>query len=296
MLLTILALGCALTHHPVAPSTLGQAAPADWETLLEQPGPVRLQTVASADWQVPLSGLLDLKDPAAVEAELTDRDEPIQVYFHALEHPERGLFLVDTGAEVALRDAPEQAAIRGIAAKAMHTELLEVREPLSPWLAGRGVAGVFLTHLHLDHLTGMPDVPDATPIYTGPGEAGARSAVNLLVRGPTDRALEGKGAIAEWRFQPDAHFEGVLDVFGDGSVFALWVPGHTPGSTAFVVRTPEGPVLLTGDACHTRWGWEHGVAPGTFTADAPRGERSLAALEALAERHPTMAVRVGHQP
>jgi N-acyl homoserine lactone hydrolase len=86
-----------------------------------------------------------------------------------------------------------------------------------------------------------------------------------------------------------------MDVIGDVYMFALWLPGHTAGSTAYVVRTPQGPVLLTGDACHTRWGWDHDVEPGTFSADRPRSVHSLAALRALAARHPTMSVRLGHQ-
>jgi N-acyl homoserine lactone hydrolase len=87
----------------------------------------------------------------------------------------------------------------------------------------------------------------------------------------------------------------VVDIFGDGSAFAISVPGHTPGSTAYVVRTPKGPALLTGDTCHTRWGWEHPVEPGSYTADQPMNLKSLLMLKELAGRHPTMEVRLGHQ-
>jgi hypothetical protein len=38
-----------------------------------------LETINSADWSVPLAGLLNLNRPAAIEAGLKDRDEPIQV-------------------------------------------------------------------------------------------------------------------------------------------------------------------------------------------------------------------------
>ena len=87
----------------------------------------------------------------------------------------------------------------------------------------------------------------------------------------------------------------MLDVFGDGSVWALWVPGHTPGSTASLVRTPRGPVLLTGDASHTRWGWDNQVEPGTFTGDAARGAQNFKKLRAFVAAHPEVEVRVGHQ-
>jgi hypothetical protein len=36
-----------------------------------------------------------------------------------------------------------------------------------------------------------------------------------------------------------------------------------PGDLA---RTTTGPVLLTGDTCHTRWGWDNSVEPGTSRA------------------------------
>jgi hypothetical protein len=53
--------------------------------------------------------------------------------------------------------------------------------------------------------------------------------------------------------------------------------------------------MLTGDTSHTRWGWEHGVEPGSDTADQPTNLKSLLLLKDLASRHPTMDVRPGHQ-
>jgi glyoxylase-like metal-dependent hydrolase (beta-lactamase superfamily II) len=87
----------------------------------------------------------------------------------------------------------------------------------------------------------------------------------------------------------------VLDVFGDGSLWALWTPGHTPGSTAYLARTTTGPVLFTGDTCHTAWGWHNQVEPGSFTADHARNAESLGRLEALVREHPQIDVRLGHQ-
>ena len=57
----------------------------------------------------------------------------------------------------------------------------------------------------------------------------------------------------------------------------------------------EGPQLLLGDATHTRWGWENGVEPGTFSADIPQSAESLAWLVRLAEDIPNITVHPGHQ-
>jgi glyoxylase-like metal-dependent hydrolase (beta-lactamase superfamily II) len=91
-------------------------------------------------------------------------------------------------------------------------------------------------------------------------------------------------------------FDGVVDVFDDRTVWALHVPGHSPGSTAFLVRTTTGPVLLVGDASHTSWGWNHGVEPGTFSDDTRRSAQSLAKLRSFVARFPQIEVRLGHQP
>jgi glyoxylase-like metal-dependent hydrolase (beta-lactamase superfamily II) len=159
------------------------------------------------------------------------------------------------------------------------------------------VAGVLLTHLHLDHVSGMRDVPNGTPVFVGPGEASNHTVLNAVVRSVTDKTLEGKPPLRELSFtpDPDGAFAGILDLFGDATVWALWVPGHTAGSIAIVARTPKGPVLLTGDACHTAWGWKNGVEPGSFSEDQKTSATSLDRLEKLASRHKTMDVRLGHQ-
>ncbi len=292
---------CAPTSHPSRPSELGVARrAADLLAVIDAPGPVELETVVSAEWAVELGGLLNLEHPRARAAGRVNGEEPIHVYFHALRHPTRGLFVVDTGVERAMRDRPDEAAFRGVVASRMHMEKMKVRAALGDWLAARGepLRGVLLTHLHPDHLTGLADAPAGTPVYVGPGDVSERGLLQIVLRPNVDRALAGKPPLGVWPFAPDPKdaFEAVLDVFGDGTVWALWVPGHTPGSTAYLVRTPRGPVLLAGDACHTRWGWENDVEPGTFSSDRPRSAASLARLRRLAADHPALSVRLGHQP
>jgi glyoxylase-like metal-dependent hydrolase (beta-lactamase superfamily II) len=292
--------GCAFSSHTTQPSGLGTSrSSSDLLAVIDQPGPVEVETVASADWAVDRSGVLNLDHPKAKAAGLKDAEEPIQIYFHVIRHPTQGMYIVDTGVERALRDDPDHAAVRGIVASFMHREKMKIHVPLGDWLGQHNepLRGVLLTHLHLDHVTGMPDVPKGTPIFTGPGETGDHALTNVVVRPNIDRALEGQAPIQEWQYKADAggRFAGVLDVFGDGSLWALSMPGHTRGSTAYVARTPKGPVLLTGDTCHTVWGWENDVEPGSFTADHARNVESLARLRTLVREHPAIEVRLGHQ-
>lgn len=299
--LALLLQGCAVTGHPVTDAAMGRpSGSAEMERLLDQPGPVALETVASADWSVSLAGMVNLKRPAAIAAGLQDRDEPIQVYAHVLKHPKYGNFLVDTGISRKLVDDPAGSGVSWLVREVMHIDKLKIRKSTAEILQELNgpLSGVFFTHLHVDHIAGLPDIPADTPLYIAwPEATEGRSFKYIFTRGSTNDLLAGK-PLREWHFQPDPQgkFEGVMDVFGDGSVFAISVPGHTPGSVAYVVRTPQGPVLLTGDTSHTRWGWEHGVEPGDYTDDNDRNLKSLQRLKALADRHPNMAVRLGHQP
>lgn len=292
-------MGCTATHHPTEPANLGEPVSASqMEAVIDEPGPVELETVVAADWSVPLSGLLDLDDPIARKAGLTDRDEPIEILVFTLRHPRQGTFLVDSGVSRDLRNGTSDVVSPLIDA-VMHTDQLRVHEDTASLLERQPepLSGVLLTHLHLDHVLGIADVPADTPIYVGPGETEDTRAMNAFSQGTADRALEGHGALRELSYErdPDGVFDGVLDLFGDRTVFAIHAPGHTPGMTALVVRTPEGPVLLTGDVSHTAWGWEHDVPPGDFTEDPEAGDASFAALRALAARHPAMRVQPGHQ-
>ena len=300
MLVAALLSGCVVTHHAAQPSALGvQRSSADLLAVLAQPGAATVETIVACDWVVDRGGLINLEHATAKEAGLVEGLEPIQIFFHVIRHPTQGTFLIDTGVENALRDDPSKSALSGLLKSYMKTDRMKVSAPLGEWVTQepQPLQGVFVTHLHFDHITGMADVPAGTPIYTGPGEAGATAFLNLFVVGSADRALEGKGPINEWQFGPDAtgRFSGIVDVFGDGLVWAIWSPGHTPGSTAFLVRTPKGPVLLTGDVAHTRWGWDHDVEPGSFTADGPTGLESFKRLRALVAEYPQIDLRLGHQ-
>jgi N-acyl homoserine lactone hydrolase len=291
---------CAQTSHPTKPADLGKPLSSEaMEASIDQPGPIELKTIVGADWMADLSGLLNLKDPKAVQAGFKDHEEPIQIYAHFLRHPTQGLFMVDTGVSKRLVQDPAGVGVGFVVRKFGKIEKMQVRQDASSAIKSEGVPlkGVFLTHLHLDHVSGIPDVPRNTPIYTGPTEAAESKFENMFVQGMEDRFFDGRPPIQELQFSrdPDGKFEGVIDVFGDGSLFAILTPGHTAGHVSYLARTSSGPVLLTGDACHTRWGWEHGVEPGRFTFDRESERKNLLALKALSERHPKMIVKLGHQ-
>lgn len=293
--------GRPLSRHPTKPAEIGTVVVGDdWMATLDEPGSIEFETVNSADWQTYRSGLINLKDPAAQRAGVEDGWEDISLFFHALRHPTRGLYIVDTGIEKAMVETPDTAIIHGAFLHwLLNLDRMKIHEPLGTWLAKQStpLQGVFLTHLHSDHILGLRDVPKGTRLFAGQGESAVKDP-SFYAEGPlTEQLFEGHAPLEElpFRHEDAGRFPGVIDVFGDGQLFAIAVPGHTKGSVAYVARTTTGPVLMTGDTSHTAWGWEHDVEPGSFTRDPPANREMLLRLRKLAAEHPGMQLRFGHQ-
>jgi glyoxylase-like metal-dependent hydrolase (beta-lactamase superfamily II) len=264
---------------------------------VDAPGPIELETIVSARWAIPLGGLVNLQNPVARVAGLTNEVTPIVLVVHVLRHPTRGLFIVDTG-------VTRQRLEAGLLTGTLLSGVTPVT-PLADILAreGKPLAGVLFTHMHIDHVLGLPEIPLSTPLFAGRGElevtkGSTTSALNEALLGKTFDQLVRGHDLRFWDFESAPAFENVknaIDVFDDGSLFALHVPGHTEGSVAFFVRTTKGPVLLTGDCSHTIWGWEKSVEPGILSEDLNENVESLHVLEKLAAAHPTIRVLVGHE-
>ena len=286
-------IACDATSVATVPATLGE--PVSIETMLETAGsgPLVLKKHVMARWSVPLSGLLNLEHPKVVAAGITDRDEAIEIYSYSISHPDRGMFLVDSGISESFRSPADNDELSAIVKMGMNMQSLTLRRSTRELAQSLGgFNGVFLSHIHIDHIMGLTDLPAVTPVYIGSGDARMSSGLNLLTQGSTDRLLGVQAQLHEWQFGQTP----VLDVFGDGTFFAIASPGHTPGSTAYLAMTTEGPQLMIGDATHTAWGWENGVEPGTFSADIPQSAVSLAMLKQLADRIPMVVIHPGHQP
>ena len=84
------------------------------------------------------------------------------------------------------------------------------------------------------------------------------------------------------------------DVFGDGKVIALHLPGHTPGHLALLVNLASGPVLLTGDLYHSTIAREKRALPG-FNTSKPETLASMDKFEALAKQTGAKVI-IQHEP
>jgi N-acyl homoserine lactone hydrolase len=129
-----------------------------------------------------------------------------------------------------------------------------------------------ISHNHFDHVGQAATFKDAVLLI---GQADFDAFTSKPLPFGVDASLVSPWLEGKSKAEPLA---GDHDVFGDGSVVMLKMPGHTPGEMSLLVRLAKtGPVLLSGDVVHFHEQFANrGVPP--FNTD--RGE-SLASMERL---------------
>jgi len=187
----------------------------------------------------------------------------------ALETP-AGWLVVDTGYAPRVLEACRRGWWR------FYPRLLPVQvsaeETASARLAGRKISGIFLTHFHADHEGGLRDFP-GVPVMASReaweaargqrGWAAFRSA-HLPELLPDDFA--GRLKVFDWQeagapsWVPAGWEQGV-DVLGDGSLWAVPLPGHAAGQAGLMFQDEAGRLIFLVADAMWRVDWlleEHG--------------------------------------
>lgn len=188
-------------------------------------------------------------------------------------------YLIRHGTDYMLWDAGLPAALIGKAADTSQAMAPALAIDIPTQLAKIGIKPeqigiVGVSHNHFDHMGQAASFPQAT-LMIGAGDWKSLHADPppfAMMSALVQPWMDGKAKVDP--------VTGDRDVFGDGQVMMLAMPGHTEGETALLVNLPQtGPVLLSGDVVH----FEEQIANrGVPPFNVNRAE-SLASMERMAD-------------
>jgi hypothetical protein len=107
-----------------------------------------------------------------------------------------------------------------------------------------GLGAVFFTHLHAQQLAASRDLQTDVVCFVGNAERPSGS-LRFLYCDPLALAA----GVKEFNFEKAQIMPPLgpcIDVFGDGSLWAISTPGYTVGSVSYLVMDVDGPILLAG--------------------------------------------------
>ncbi len=218
-----------------------------------------------------------------------------------IRHP-RATFLYDTGlcADVYTYLVSQSLLFR----KTLANFTLE--QPLRDHLQRLGIGYgdldfALLSHLHWDHVSGIPDIP-GVPLRINRVEYDAARYGLFAANNGLVSQLMCDNPIALFDCAGPAYegFRSSYDLFGDGSVVLVPLPGHTAGNTGmFINRSNGSRVFLLGDAA---WVSENYMRPATMhpfiwsgvTSDDATARETLIQLHRYAKRHPNIPLIAMH--
>ena len=162
----------------------------------------------------------------------------------------------------------------GTAANAPKTSLVDLLSQLK--VTPTQIRYVGISHYHGDHTGQVGSFPQAT-LLIGKGDWDVLSD-------PKPAANVQTAPFASWisggsKVEPQPADK---DIFGDGSVIMLNMPGHTPGHHSLLVRLKDmGPVLISGDLTHFLENYDAGGVP-TFNTDRAASLASIDRFKKIA--------------
>lgn len=229
-------------------------------------------------------------------------------------HPKRGPMLYDTGYAEHFHHATEPFPERLY--RWVTPPVLPPEQRLQAQLAARGlrlqdIGYVLISHFHGDHVAGLRDLDRARYICLREDleDLRQRGRINALRHGmlpallPPDFEARADFAEARARIRLQGAWtafgpEGV-DLFDDGSVVAIALPGHSPRQMGLRLRDESGhELLLCADAAWSRRAWLAEEWPAwparQIMADWPAYQRTVRALGRLARDMPELMILPSH--
>jgi len=270
-----------------------------WNYIFKNPRPLTLKSFITGHVIIPKIGTINPDHPQAgiIEDELLE----VPVLAHWIHHEKLGDYLVDTGLDRSYYDDPH-GNMKGLLAKLFIKAKIFVDEykqaqnqNIGHHINKHGIRlnGVFFTHLHSDHMAGTRELPKNIPYMIGKGEKYHEHYPFFY-----GSYLKDVKKLYEIDFKEVSAMPPLgkcVDIFGDGSLWAISTPGHTKGHISFLINAKKGPILIAGDVCFIKSNFEKGIGPSSYTEDVEVNQNSLDGIIEFKKIYPQIKVICGHE-
>lgn len=296
LVVCILAVGLILVRTgfqkvEYVPYDLPEQASTSWDKIFEHPAPISVIPFKTGEMQV------DRYPGNPPHAE--DRHKPTDIVAFGIRHEGYGDILIDTGFDRSFSEKPpfgNYPLVMKIFLRllGLHQISQEQGHDIASLLEQHNMSPqqVFFTHLHADHAAGIPALPDNVDYVFDARELTFFGKATLNYYLPGERQVKTLDFSAAQEMPPLGR---CVDLLGDGALWAVSTPGHSPGHISYVVNTTSEPVLITGDAAFYYWGFAHGIGADTIDMDADSARKSREQLLAFTQQYPQVMVFVGHE-
>lgn len=235
-----------------------------WTEIFETPKKLKLYVMHTG--HLHMSGNIHFNKGHSKTGSMPKDNEFNPVFAYLVEHPEKGLVLFDTGLHQSFAKSRfgNFGFLLGSMVKTRTSSGMDVISQIKTLGLDVGdVRTIVLSHLHLDHPSGLPNFKgiSSCSVYVDGEELKAAMAPFSRLKGYIKSHLKDINLKTIQYNTSLAPFSQVCDLFGDSSILLVRTPGHTPGHISAVVNLEEGPMFLTFDAIHRKANLDEEIPP-----------------------------------
>lgn len=287
----IFAVGCTTSYEKVKFDTFTPKVNS-WEEVFQEAGDLTVEVWNTGTMTMEYDGVINVKDDRAKDLKGENTDLEVPVYY--LTGSKRA-FLIDAGLADDYDNNPTKGMSGLLSKVIIKSGIQKSGWSINERLESRGLSPdyIFLTHMHFDHITGLQDIKKLPPVISGEGE----NPINykFLFENPFLDKVKDLREIDFDRGKDIYPFSNVVDVFGDGSFFAVSnKSGHTRGHVTFIANGVDGIYLFPGDQLNIRENIERGVGPGSFSSDLEGAQEHFQKITEFLEMYPETKIMYGH--
>jgi len=215
------------------------------------------------------------------------REMPI--YCYLIEHPE-GLFMVDTGETARIAEPGFMPRWNPYVRRALRYRI-SPEDEVGPQLKRLGfdpgdVSAVVMTSLALGHAGGLAYFRRARIVVSAQEWAGAMNSVGRLAAYPPQHWPDWLAPrIVTFNAGQLGGLPRSQPLTGDGAIYMVRTPGHTPGHIAAVLEHAGCVFFFAGDASYLRATMAEAVADG-MASNPSQQVKTLKAIRELAQSRP----------